>query len=418
MATALIKFDEAKRALAVATSIDEVREIRNQAEALRAYHRQSRDSLHMQNQCAEIKIRAERRGGEILIAMAERGERRSQSDGRPSEVLHDATLNLDDLDIERTQSHRWQAIARIPDDDFEEHIRTTKEREDELTSRGIEWLARRHRCKVVEDQPEPPPREPITKPGDLWRLGEHLLLCGDATNPQHRDLLPTTVGTILLTDIPYNIADMTEATTVTMPMGGTYTSRLGDWDSSFDVTWFLDTFTKPTIEAAGSVYVFCAGEQVGCLLLPLKRMKRICSGQIIWHKTNPTPSIRQVGWRWAHENIAFARSLDAPWHWDGQAEMRSVWSGAKQDGSPHVHPTQKPVWVMAKPIAASSNEGDVVVDPFLGSGSTLIAAEQLGRKCYGIEIEPRYCDSVIARWEKLTGKKAVRQRGREALGEN
>ncbi len=203
-----------------------------------------------------------------------------------------------------------------------------------------------------------------------------------------------------------------------MPIGGTYTSRLGDWDSGFDVTWFLDTFTKPTIEAGGSVYVFCAGEQVGSLLLPLKRMERICYWQIIWHKTNPTPSIRQVGWRWAHENIAYARSFDAPWHWAGQAEMLSVWSGAKQDGSPNVHPTQKPVWVMAKPIAASSNEGDVVVDPFLGSGSTLIAAEQLGRKCYGIELDPRYCDCAISRWEKLTGKKAVRQRIREALGEN
>ena len=69
-------------------------------------------------------------------------------------------------------------------------------------------------------------------------------------------------------------------------------------------------------------------------------------------------------------------------------------------------------------VAAASNEGDVVVDPFLGSVTTLIAAEQLGRKCYRIEIEPRYCDSVIMRWEKQTGKKAVRQRVREAMNEN
>lgn len=140
MTNALVRFDAARVALAEARSIDEVKAIRDKAEALRLYARQAGESLEMQNDIAEIKLRAERRAGELLKEV-ERAER-----GRPiGKTLHDATFippTLADLGIERTQSHRWQAIADVPEPIFEQHIETVKARGDELTSAGVLRIAK------------------------------------------------------------------------------------------------------------------------------------------------------------------------------------------------------------------------------------------------------------------------------------
>ena len=269
--------------------------------------------------------------------------------------------------------------------------------------RHIEFDAQVGSGEVEQDEVPEPPKQAVTKLGEVWTLGRHTVVCGDSWEQS-----PLIENVLIVTDIPYNIADMTEDVTVKLPMGGQYTSRFGAWDCGFDPVRFVNFWMIPALELRGSIYVFCAGEQVGALLLPVKPMSGICSGQCIWYKTNPTPSVRQVGWRWSHENIAYARSLKAPWSWAGQTEMVSVWSGGKSGGE-RLHPTQKPVWVIAKPIEASSTMDGLVVDPFLGSGTTLIAAEQLGRVCYGIEIEPRYVDVTIERWQTLTGGKAVRK---------
>jgi len=137
----LTHFNKAKNELALATSVDEIKTIRGKAEALRAYAKQAGESLEMQNQCAEIKIRAERRAGEIIPEKIEHGgDRRSES------RLHDETLK--DLDITRTQSHRWQAIASVPEEAFEEHIAQTKAGGKELTSVGVYKLAKKEERRV------------------------------------------------------------------------------------------------------------------------------------------------------------------------------------------------------------------------------------------------------------------------------
>ena len=140
----LAHFKKAKRELALVTRIDEVKEIRDKAEALRVYAKQAGESLEMQNNCAEIKIRAERRAGELL---KENGRKKGETDKKI--MFHDGTLSptLKKLGIERKQSMRWQIIAGIPEDLFEEHVENTMARAAELTTAGVLQLAKRQERK-------------------------------------------------------------------------------------------------------------------------------------------------------------------------------------------------------------------------------------------------------------------------------
>jgi len=136
----LVHFNKARQELALAKEIDEVKEIRDRAEALRMYAKQAGDSLDMQNHCAEIKIRAERRAGEMLVLQPK------QHGARPADKslvtgLHHATPSLKELGIEKTQSHRWQKIASIPEEIFEKHIKEIKTAKKELTSMEFAKLA-------------------------------------------------------------------------------------------------------------------------------------------------------------------------------------------------------------------------------------------------------------------------------------
>lgn len=143
----LIHFDTAKRELALASSIDEVKLIRDQAEAIRQYIRQQKGSFEMQNQAAEIKLRAERRAGEML---------KDNSDIKPGgdrkSSLHNVRMKLKDLGISEVQSHRWQLEAEIPEEQFEQHIIETKSRGEELTSIGAQRLAARlHKKEYINE---------------------------------------------------------------------------------------------------------------------------------------------------------------------------------------------------------------------------------------------------------------------------
>lgn len=149
METAITLFDRARQALAEAKNIDEVKQVRDQAEALRLYVRQQGESLEMQNDIAEIKLRAERRAGELLREMATSGERDAGQGGDRKSQSHDETVKLDDLGISKSQSHRWQTEAQVPDEEFEQYVAETKANGEELTSIGL----RRKAKKLVSDKP-------------------------------------------------------------------------------------------------------------------------------------------------------------------------------------------------------------------------------------------------------------------------
>lgn len=267
-------------------------------------------------------------------------------------------------------------------------------------------------CKtgdVVEDEVPEPPKDPVTKPGDLWLLGEHRLLCGDSTKAEDvARLLENRKPFIMVTDPPYGV------------------EYDGDWRDEFN-RWG-DAPTKSDVANDDRVdwtetyklfpghvaYVWHAGRFTGDLIVNLHNAKFDIRSQIIWRK--PRFAMSRGHYHWQHEPCWYAVRKGGSSKWCGDRTQSTIWDivgmhaiGRKEERVPH--PTQKPIECMARPIRNHGGKDDDVYDPFLGSGTTIIAAEQLGRRCYGLEIEPRYCDVIVQRWEKLTGRKAEVQSG-------
>jgi ParB-like chromosome segregation protein Spo0J len=217
--------------------------------------------------------------------------------------------------------------------------------------------------EVKEDEVPEPPADPITKPGDLWILGEHRLLCGDSTKAEDvARLMAGVKANCILTDPPYGIGIASN------PVRQKHAKA--DWDAK-------PVEPKQFVESVPQAIVW-GGNYFD--LPPAK-------GFFVWDKKQPedfTLAMCEMAWT----------NIDTP----AKMFRMSVTSYGKE------HPTQKPVGLMA--WCLSYTDGDVF-DPFLGSGTTLIAAEQLNRKCYGMEISPQYCDVIVKRWETLTGKTAT-----------
>jgi len=234
--------------------------------------------------------------------------------------------------------------------------------------------------EIVEDEVPEPPVDPITKPGDLWVLGEHRLLCGDSTKTENVERLTQGKKIIcLITDPPYGI-DWQGSNASTKK-----------WEGIANDTGNLNL--KPILKNYEIVVSFGAN----CYPQDLPHRGR----WICWDKRVNENADKMLGspfeLAWTNLKSGFDKIY------------RIMHGGVVNDDgnkSKRVHPTQKPVRLMFSIIQDYSEENDVL-DLFLGSGTTLIAAEQLGRKCYGMEISPAYCDVIVQRWETLTGKKAV-----------
>jgi DNA modification methylase len=267
----------------------------------------------------------------------------------------------------------------------------------------------------------PQPGEPMTKPGDVWLLGPHRVLCGDATDAAAVErLLAGAKPLLLVTDPPYGIEldsewrdraglnqhglaeasymrHRTEGHTETTISGDTR----ADWSEAFELV--------PSLEAA---YVWHASIHAREVLNGLERIGFLYPQQIIWNKGRAV--LTRTHYWYSHEPCAYVRKKNAPWY--GKAgENTTIWDSPSpkfimggSDEDKFDHPTQKPCELMRRPILNHLRRGEICYDCFLGSGTTLIACETEGRVCYGLEIEPRYCDLIIARWEKFTGKKAER----------
>lgn len=264
-----------------------------------------------------------------------------------------------------------------------------------------------------DDVPTKP--EPRTQRGDLWLLGDHRLFCGDAT--QANDVQMVMGGerfAILVTDPPYGVSYADKNAFLNHLDKGNRVQKeiAGDHEAPEAMAEFWRTAfssARPFAKEGASYYV--TGPQGGDLLLllltalrdagfPLKHM-------LIWAKNNHV--LGRSDYHYKHEPILFGW-VKGSHCFHGPAGEVSLWTvdrPAKSD----LHPTMKPVWLFARAIRNSSRTGDVVLDPFLGSGTSLIAAEQMGRRCFGLEIDPAYGDVIVARWEKFTGRKAERIQG-------
>lgn len=230
-------------------------------------------------------------------------------------------------------------------------------------------------------------------------------MCGDSTDAGDVALLMGgKKADMVFTDPPYNVAGESKnyAADVSKSMADL---KASSWDKGFDIIPALDRIRESVAENA-TVYVWTSHWLIGTIWEHLGKWCDYTS-YCVWTKPNPMPSLAKRHWTWATELCAYGsvgskRTVNFPA--DGHA--LNWWEDTKSsDGS---HPTQKPISICERPILFSSNAGHLVLDLFLGSGSTLIACENTKRICYGMEIDPKYCDVIIKRWEEKTSKKAVK----------
>jgi DNA modification methylase len=271
-----------------------------------------------------------------------------------------------------------------------------------------------------EDVLPEPPQTPVTVLGDSWLCGKHRVLCGDATNPDAvARLLGEKKPLVMITDPPYGIEldsewrdraglnrhgpaeasymkKRTEGHTETSISGDTR----ADWSDAFALV--------PSLQVG---YVWHASKFTREVLDGLLRIGFLHHQQIIWDKGR-TVLTRTHYW-FQHEPAWYVRKKNAPW-FGKPGENSTVWAspspkfimGGSQEEKCD-HPTQKPVELMRRPILNHTKRGGAVYDPFLGSGTTLMAAETTERICYGLEIDPKYVDVIVTRWQGFTGKPAT-----------
>src|SRR6266511_3049904 len=251
-----------------------------------------------------------------------------------------------------------------------------------------------------EDIIPEPPANPVSRPGDLWLL-DHRLLCGDSTKAD--DMVRLLVGTkpnLMVTDQPYGVSydpawRNDAGVSATARTGTVPNDDRADWREA----WAL---------FAGDVaYVWHAGIHGRTVADSLEACGFAIRAQLIWVKNRFVLS--RGHYHWQHEPCFYAVRDGGESRWQGARDQSTVWQIATNadDDAATVHSTQKPVECMLRPILNNSAPRDAVYEPFAGSGTTIIAAEKSGRQCLGMEIEPRYSDVIIERWQNFTGKRAT-----------
>ncbi len=246
-----------------------------------------------------------------------------------------------------------------------------------------------------------PPAEPKSKRGDLYRLGEHTLICGDAVDEADvKRLMADDRAAMVFTDPPYNV----DYGNHDNPRWGKDRKIVNDKMSDGDWQVFVDGFIKSILQFnAGAAYICMSCKEWGPLQSAWLRLGGHWSTTIIWAKDRFT--LGRADYQRQYEPILYGWKEGAEHYWCGDRDQGDVWQ-LKRPSVNDLHPTMKPIQLVVKALNGSSVPGDIVLDLFGGSGTTLIACEQAGRKCRMMEIDPGYCDVIIARWEKYTGKKA------------
>jgi len=254
------------------------------------------------------------------------------------------------------------------------------------------------------------PGAPRSRVGDLYVLGEHRVLCGDARDAGVVSrLMAEESGSLLLTDPPYGVAYE----------GNTKARlRLSNDDTQVIPTLLGPAFSAvdPALKPGAAIYLFHPSGRNALAFLSALAGRWTIRQILVWRKDSMV--LGHADYHYAHEPIAYGnKPAQGRWGrgaagWYGGNAETTVIEVPRPKAS-RDHPTAKPVALISRLVANSSAWGDAVIDPFLGSGSTLIACEQHRRRCYGIEIDPAYVDVAVSRWERFTGRKAKRRRARE-----
>ena len=250
---------------------------------------------------------------------------------------------------------------------------------------------------AVPDTPE----EPITKLGDIWHLGKHRLLCGDSTIEKNiQDLFGEQKADLYLTDPPYNV-DYVGKTKDALKIQN-------DKQSDDEFTAFLTkAFTNAAniLKLGASFYIWHSDSEGLLFRLAVNEAYFKLRQTLIWSKNSMV--MGRQDYQWQHEPCLYGWKDGASHSWYSDRKQTTLLNFDRPTQS-KLHPTMKPIKLLSYLINNSSKQEDLIFDSFLGSGSTLIACEKLDRICYGMELDPKYCDVIVKRWEQWTGEKATK----------
>jgi DNA modification methylase len=255
-----------------------------------------------------------------------------------------------------------------------------------------------------EDQAPEVAETAISKTGDIWILGEHKLLCGDATKAEdYKALLGDELVDMTATDPPYNV---NYANTAKDKMRGKDRPILND-NMGADFGAFLQSACQNILDVTkGAVYIAMSSSELDTLQAAFRAAGGKWSTFIIWAKN--TFTMGRADYQRQYEPILYGWKDGAQHYWCGARDQGDVWH-IKKPHKNDLHPTMKPVELMERAVRNSSKTRDIVLDPFGGSGTTLIACEKSGRRARLIELDPKYVDVIIKRWQDFSGKQATRQ---------
>jgi DNA modification methylase len=262
--------------------------------------------------------------------------------------------------------------------------------------------------------------EATTQTGDIWTLGSHRLVCGDCTNPDTVSaLFDGHHADSLITDPPYGV-DYAEKTRALKQHGVKQPKHRDIANDNIKNyrAFFRDFLRLAPLREPNTIYVFMSGKELHSLRLAFDDCRMTWAAYLIWLKNQPVLS--RGDYNQQHEFCAVARKKAKvtakadggiiAYGWKGRHKFYGNFGSTLLEfPKPHkstLHPTMKPVALISRLMTDGTAPGAVVYDPFLGSGTTLIAAEHLKRICYGSELDPLYCDVAIARWQEFTGKQA------------
>jgi len=256
-------------------------------------------------------------------------------------------------------------------------------------------------------------KEPVTKRGDIIVLGSHIIFCGDSSNPDDmKTLMGNEKADILDCDFPYNVSYMQKNN---HPSADTRPKKSRKWPQIYsdnmpqaEYEEFMKTiltFIKQYLKPGSAIYIWQGLRQFPPMYQMLFDLDFHVSCFLVWLKESA--AITYADYCYRTEQALYGWLKGAPHYWAGKPGESNVWEVHRDPTKSYWHPTQKPVQLAQRALQNSSKIGDIVLDTFLGSGSVLIGAESLNRRCFGMEIDPHYCDAIVKRYISFVGADKV-----------
>lgn len=270
---------------------------------------------------------------------------------------------------------------------------------------GFDFNSDEDDMEIIEDEvPDvDEEKESTVKLGDIWQLGEHRLMCGDSTDKSTVErLMNGNKADLYLTDPPYNVNYTDGQENERKILNDHF-----DTDEECGEKLWLPTFINAREVSNDCCSVYCFMPQGGTHMMMMMMMSKAgwqVKHELIWLKQSIV--LNRADYNYQHEPFLYGWNKTHKFYGNGKFKNTSVWQIDRPIKSKE-HPTMKPVELFAEILNNATKKYDIVLDTFCGSGTSFIACEQLKRTCYGLELDPKYCDVIIKRWETLTGEKAV-----------